>query len=453
MATHGSKGELDCPCKVWCGKLEPSTVSKNLMEELRDTRVPRLAGTFAQRLLFLSLVLTSVLLLLHNAPPQKSLSSFESWPQRDVHLLIVSDRRFFKKFDKQAQTIECYAQTHGYSFLRLAPSTIAPLCQKNHDDFFFRKHCTVAAWLQSQPSTTVAVVLDGDVVAGISSESLSRWLAYPFDIGFYERSWSFEIMSGAYIARNTPFTRHFLRYWASFESAKPIGFSSSDNGAINLALLDALAVKGRHMCRDLYRGLTDPVQELGSYYNFVGCCKRLLGPAREHVIPAPAHLLGNGTSRKSSGALEPAGRITIFPRLFGPAVDGAALGLVDVRNLHPFHHGLKKGDWLSQYGGSEEQLRACRPFPTNGRSEESVGEQLRKTDDYWLFKSEMPIAQVPRWGALHERCFDKLWCAPLASPLPQWPKGVVMKNGDNVRTYFPDPGVEWHNDFVAGMYS
>ena len=38
------------------------------------------------------------------------------------------------------------------------------------------------------------------------------------------------------MVRNTPFARDFLMRWAQYYDEKPSGFSSSDNGAIQLVV-------------------------------------------------------------------------------------------------------------------------------------------------------------------------------------------------------------------------
>ena len=40
--------------------------------------------------------------------------------------------------------------------------------------------------------------------------------------------------SGNYMVRNTPFSRDFLMRWAKYYDRRPKGFSSADNGAIQL---------------------------------------------------------------------------------------------------------------------------------------------------------------------------------------------------------------------------
>ena len=143
---------------------------------------------------------------------------------RDLTIVVVSDAVFFNRFSPHLQTIQCYANRHGYKFKKLDPALEAPVCQTNQKNFFFRKHCAVRYFLAKQPPKSYVVVLDGDVLGGVSDKSLDQWLdAADFDIAFYERSWNFAIAAGNYIVRNTKFARRFLQLWALYENVIPPG--------------------------------------------------------------------------------------------------------------------------------------------------------------------------------------------------------------------------------------
>lgn len=142
-------------------------------------------------------------------------------------------------------------------------------------------------------------------MAGVSEKNLESWLDNDHDIILYERSWNFEVMAGNYIARNTPFAREFLKSWADFEFRQPPGFSSADNGAIHLVLLQELGITNVQKCIDLYKALEESVMNLDPYFEFVACTKLHLGPARNWYIPG-----------------KNPGKISILNRFHGFAVDG-----------------------------------------------------------------------------------------------------------------------------------
>ena len=85
---------------------------------------------------------------------------------------------------------------------------------------------------------------------------------------------------GGYGVRNKEKTREFLKMWADLEHDAPMGFHSSDNGAIHLALM--IWFIGRNdtrvqQCFEIYRALNDSVENLTPYWNFVNCARRTLG--------------------------------------------------------------------------------------------------------------------------------------------------------------------------------
>jgi hypothetical protein len=362
-----------------------------------------------------------------------------------VAIIVVLDKAFAERYALQTQTVECYAAQHGYKFVLLDPAEAAPLCETHHDDFFFRKHCTVRHFLVRQPPRSLVVVLDADNVGGVSNVSLARWIdAADFDIAFYERSWNFEIMAGNYMVRNTKFALTFLQMWANYEYLKPSGFHSSDNGAIHLAVLDALAIRDRHLCYDLYRGLKAEVTNLRPYYVFVACTRKLLGPVGTFDVLTP----------KAAGMdQEVSAKITIFPRFFGFGVDPAPSGLGHSRNLHPFHHGVKdRKEMLAIYGplGTPGTKEKCVNF-TNALSRQEVVRLIRSTESYFYNDKSSDPSLVPRWKYSNDSCVDDLWCAP-----PVWDagslaraEGVVAVDGVVRNFTYSHPGRDWHSTLFS----
>ena len=63
-------------------------------------------------------------------------------------------------------------------------------------------------------------------------------------------------MAGNYIAVNEPWVLEFLRHWTHFRFRFPPGFSSADNGALHLALLEMLELPEALLVQQLYANLT-----------------------------------------------------------------------------------------------------------------------------------------------------------------------------------------------------
>ena len=158
-------------------------------------------------------------------------------------------------------------------------------------------------------------------------------------------------MSGGFGVKNNAKTRKFLNMWANLEMSQPTGFSSSDNGAIHLALMNWF--KGiNHTkvqeCTAVYRALIDDVTNLDPYWNFVYCARRALGMGEwegqffyrekdkilKEVRTKALQLKNNGISVK------------IFPRFKGFMVDWVAS---DQSKSAVFWHGVKDTQVLHKH--------------------------------------------------------------------------------------------------------
>ncbi|KAI0564392.1 hypothetical protein FGB62_26g34 [Gracilaria domingensis] len=375
-----------------------------------------------------------------------------------VTLIIVSDREHLDKYASQARSIQCYANTHGYDFVTLEPESYAPDCKTAYRIIQFQKPCTVGQWLLTQPENAEAVVFDGDVIGGTSNISLSQWLKKPYgltyDLAFYERSWNFEVMSGNYVIRNTPFTRLFMHHWASFDTIRPKGYDATDNGAIHLAILDALGIRGRQRCLDLYRALEAPVTNLFPYFEFVACTKALLGPPRVYEVQRLFHLQSTDSiSRRNSDVFA---RIVIFPRFFGFVEDAYVHGMVAANQHFPFHHGLKKDEWKDVYLDFKDRGKntGCRAFTTNNTmSTKEMAKRIRDADLYSMQTVGQAFSQVPRWLPANKDCYEELWCPPLPPNPSRWPVGLIESNGKLVQYEYSDPGADFHNLLISGLFA
>lgn len=187
-------------------------------------------------------------------PPPPELRTVEQG-LHPVGLVIMADQNFQGKYTSQIQSIRCYAQQQGYDLWLLNGSF--PRCVAFRSDFFYLKHCAVAELLETRPERYTAVVLDADVVAVVLDRGLERWLHSPGELQFYQRIAGPEVMAGNYLARNVPWVREFLRRWALLRSRKPPGFSSADNGALHVALVNILELEGAEHVSALYSNLTE----------------------------------------------------------------------------------------------------------------------------------------------------------------------------------------------------
>ena len=278
--------------------------------------------------------------------------------------------------------MRAYAHRHGYGFEIIDPSQDAPGCvQLFPVAFFFAKHCAVREWLARQPPNYVAVVIDTDMSVGAADSSLSRWMEDGADVVFYTRMWNYEIAAGNYIVRNTEFSRTFLQAWTMFYNHMPTGFSSQDNGALHLALLQAVGIPNRD-CYQQYQALAGDSSFVGltTYYLFIACVRRVMGVGRYWDVSLSGHQV------KADRSASVDGRITIQNRFHGFAFDGILIGH-RVGGRIPFHHGIKNMSLAAQVYAPEFQLKTLNDH----RLERSIPATATATATEWVDASNTAV--------------------------------------------------------------
>ncbi|CAJ1436648.1 unnamed protein product [Effrenium voratum] len=255
-----------------------------------------------------------------------------------------------------------------------------PRCVAFHSDFFYLKHCAVAEFLETQKEGRLgsdrysAVVLDADVVAVALDRPLDFWLSSKSDLQFYERIAGPEVMAGNYIARNVPWVREFLRHWALLRSRKPPGFSSADNGALHVMLINALELDGAAQAprfrrdfaaisvTELYTNLTETqlqlpaatVNDLAPYWSFVRAAQKVLGPPRTWSLTSTAFGRRHGCLWRSC-------ELAVWPRMSFFVDDGVYLEQKASGLVGPImHHGIKdaKSVWSCMINAPEALVDA-----------------------------------------------------------------------------------------------
>lgn len=221
----------------------------------------------------------------------------------NLTLLVYADSAFSVAYRKQQQSLRCYAQHHGYNMVveAGAGTSVTGSACNSLMNYFYRRHCLIGEFMMDMNMTEVDTILllDSDMMALKGANSMEGFLSYlrrdpavnvqedvgPADLVFQERCFdasggnSPEVTAGAYLARNSNAARRFLKQWALYEKhSHGGGFDSSDNGAIHLALLDALDIypDERAKCEAEYLALTEDVMHLEPYFHFVACARKLL---------------------------------------------------------------------------------------------------------------------------------------------------------------------------------
>lgn len=316
-----------------------------------------------------------------------------------IGILIFADKNFQRKYDWHIQSQRCYAERHGYSLTLLEGGEYEECNRAHGQRIFFRKHCAVATFLESQPDNFVVMVLDADVVAAVMARGLEEWAVHhEADLQFYQRVGIEEIAAGNYIARNTPFARKFLRDWASYSSRRIVGFNSEDNGAIHVLLLKVLRLEGAEQCEAMYNSLVSPLPGGPEYFAFVNCTLRLLGKPRSWQLKD--------------------GNITIWPRFHFVLLDAyQVLGQASPEFGPIMHHGMKEREKWKDHYFHDVQRCVANPAFTN------------MPEAHWRLRVLRYARVYPAFFPTHgdyplfnEVCLRSLTCDPRNSDDPPLPK-------------------------------
>lgn len=170
-------------------------------------------------------------------------------------------------------------------------------------------------------------VSDSDVVPYRVQSSLDHWLNLTKfeDLAFYDRIWNPELAAGNYMVRNTAKAQEFLMGWASWESKRPPGFSSADNGALHVHLLEVLGLDDSfRRCNKLYMNLTADVMNLNPYFEYIECAR----------TQTPAGVYKSKGDNSLSIRIIPKGQAWVVDGVYDPD---------SLSNMEApvFHHGVK----------------------------------------------------------------------------------------------------------------
>ena len=314
---------------------------------------------FFGNFLLLCLILHHTISLPVSNLPPSLLRRYDAKHVPKITLLPVADHTFQLKYALNIAMMRSYCKKHNYEFRIVQPDIDAPGCVSLFPKgFFFMKHCAVREYLATQPSNDIFVVVDIDMTVGALEVDMSKWLTDNADVSFYTRAWNYEVAAGNYIIRNTEFSRTFLQAWTMFDNHKPTGFSSADNGALHLALLQAVGISAPE-CHEMYQQLKSFTPKSGHnrdylrpYYKFIKCTRKKMPVGRIWDVH-----LGNRDNKDKrlmgwfsefgQNKFSIDGRITLYNRYHGFAYD-AYLTKNRIGGGIPFHHGMKDMQKSSQ---------------------------------------------------------------------------------------------------------
>uniref|UniRef100_A0A915Q6U6 Nucleotide-diphospho-sugar transferase domain-containing protein n=1 Tax=Setaria digitata TaxID=48799 RepID=A0A915Q6U6_9BILA len=153
-------------------------------------------------------------------------------------IIVLLNRSNYEEYRLAIESFECYVLYHNYTWIVIdlsANITLRRLCP--HEDFMFARHCITAKVMEEQSGIQWFLFVDADMGVINPNHLIEEWIDNSVDLIFYSRIFNHEVMAGSYLAKNTPYTWQFLRFWADYESKLPFTPFGSDNGAIHVGEL------------------------------------------------------------------------------------------------------------------------------------------------------------------------------------------------------------------------
>ena len=252
-----------------------------------------------------------------------------------VRVITVIDNNYkFSEevYRRQMDSVICFATRYGYGYDEIDPANFEAC--RDHNVFFFAKHCAVQEYLKTRAKReSWVLVLDGDVIEAYPLVSLEKFLSSNSDLQLYERSWNPEIVSGNYLVKNTMFSQVFLKEWAKYEFKVPKGFSSADNGALHTHLSSIVPMVSTE-CFDGYQHLNQSVHNLSSYFSWISLCRS-------------TGLLSGKTHSAQIRSFQ--GSINILEKYEGPVADYVYVSSDGTQP--PLYHGVKNKELLNKTNG------------------------------------------------------------------------------------------------------
>lgn len=198
---------------------------------------------------------------------------------RNIGIIIVLDENAQNRYKQHSENMKCYAKQHEYTFIILNPTSYSNCSLVKN--FFFQKHCAVLNYMKSMIEIQWFAVLDGDVFVLNNSKLIEDFIPKNTSIHliFYERFYTGEIMAGAYLIANHPWSHRFLYKWSQFYFQLPqIGYHNHDNGALHMIFLEMIE-KPDEILKKCYSKYLQSSNEQ-NYYKYLRCFRCAIGGQR-----------------------------------------------------------------------------------------------------------------------------------------------------------------------------
>ncbi|KAI1697482.1 hypothetical protein DdX_18476 [Ditylenchus destructor] len=242
----------------------------------------------------LSVVILRSTFVSSDLPWWSSLKSNSGTKTKAVILTVLNNVERLSEYKLALETVNCYANVRGYSHsviiledteqsknvhMDQEASVILPSVHNlsakcNQKDFFFRRHCVVALYMEENiEKFNLVLFMDSDVGVVNPNHLIHEYLPTNeiVDMVFYNRLFIHEIAAGGFLARNTNYSRQFLHYWANAQPGLPKGFVKTDNTTIHVVFMEKFARPADRRKCDYY------TRNWYEYFDYEACVRNYFG--------------------------------------------------------------------------------------------------------------------------------------------------------------------------------
>ncbi|EJD73668.1 hypothetical protein LOAG_18919 [Loa loa] len=225
----------------------------------------------------------------------RNITARRSEDQKLVSIAIITvllNRSNYDEYRLAQESFQCYALYHNYKWIVIdlsANVTLRKLCP--HRDFMFARHCVTAEIMKGANDIQWFLFIDADMGVINPNHLIEEWIDNNVNLILYNRIFNHEVMAGSYLAKNTPYSRKFLRFWASYELTLRFPIFGSDNGAIHNVLLE-LIFSGRISERKFCESIWKEVKNFDGLSIYVACVRNITGEAT--IWPNQLRILPKG---------------------------------------------------------------------------------------------------------------------------------------------------------------